>query len=60
MKKAIIAGVLLVTTLLFAASCGKKCSVCEKNSMGGEELFGQFICDKCIDDMNDMLGGLSF
>ncbi len=54
MKKMVIAGILLVTTLLFAASCGKKCDACGKNSMGGEEVFGVFVCDNCIKDLQNI------
>ena len=56
MKKIIIAGLIAVTTLLFAASCGEKCDVCGKNSMGGEEVFGQFVCNNYIEEMGSMLG----
>ena len=56
MKKVIAVAALLAATVLMAVSCGEKCDVCGKNSMGGEEVFGQFVCDNCIEDMNNMLG----
>lgn len=56
MKK-IVAGVLLVTTLLFAVSCGKKCEACGKMSSKGEELFGVFVCQNCIDELNSAFAG---
>lgn len=56
--KTAIISVLLVATVLLATSCGKKCVSCGKASMSGEELFGEFVCQNCIDDMNDLFGNL--
>ena len=56
MKKIIITAALLVTTLLMAVSCTKQCDVCGENSMGGKEIFGQFVCNGCIEDMGSMFG----
>ena len=58
MKK-MIAIALAALTLLCAVSCGKKCEACGKNSMGGEEVFGVFICDSCIEDLNS-LGAMDY
>ena len=55
MKKiALLMVVLIATTML--ASCGKKCSSCGDSSMSGKEIAGEFICQDCIDDLNDLLG----
>ena len=57
MKKiALLMVVLIATTLL--ASCGKKCSSCGENSTKGKEISGEFICQDCIDDINDLFSGL--
>lgn len=56
--KTAIISVLLVATVLLAASCGKKCASCGDLSMSGEEMFGEFVCKDCIDDMNDLFGDL--
>lgn len=52
----VAAGVLLATTLLFAASCGKKCDVCGKTSSNTREVFDVVVCENCIND----LGGFGF
>lgn len=55
MKKiALLLAVLTATSLL--ASCGKKCSTCGENSMSGKEIAGEFICEDCIDDLEDLFG----
>lgn len=47
-----IAGALLASTLLFAASCGKKCDVCGKTSMNTKEVLGVVVCDDCINSLS--------
>ena len=50
MKK-IIAGVLLVITMLCAVSCAEKeCKICGEKSSKGKEENGVFYCQECLDN----------
>jgi len=55
MKKILALAAALILTLALV-SCGDKCSVCGERG-DCTDVFGEKVCDDCMDDLNSMLGG---
>lgn len=54
-KALILAGV-MVLSIAALTGCGKECSACGETSSDGQEIFGEFICQDCLDSASSMMG----